>query len=95
MMAVVHYLFISILCYLSFIYVDNDEAFLSVFDFLLFFFLKQWAGSCASLPGVQFFILIYFHRFYILYLAALKLAAWFSYSDEGLADTKSVGNENF
>jgi len=41
MMAVVHYLFISILCYLSFIYVDNDEAFLSVFDFLLFFFLKQ------------------------------------------------------
>jgi hypothetical protein len=48
MMAVVHYLFISILCYLSFIYVDNDEAFLSVFDFLLFFFSETMSWKLCQ-----------------------------------------------
>jgi len=84
MMAVVHCLFLSILCYFSFIYVDNDEAFLSVFYFLLFF-SETMSWKLCQVYNFLFWFTSAGFIFYTLYLAALRLAAWFSYSDEGLS----------
>jgi len=79
-------LFISFnpLLFFFYIYVDNDEAFLSVFDFLLFF-SETMSWKLCQVYNFLFWFTSAGFIFYTLYLAALKLAAWFSYSDEGLS----------